>query len=99
MSQITILTPLAGTRLYERFKHENRLLRNDWSNYTFTEVNFIPKQLSIEQLKNGIFKIYKEIYSPKARFKVLKHFKDNFVIIAIRFEYIAINDGGYPSFF
>lgn len=76
--QITVLTPLPGSRLYERLKNENRLLHIPWSNYTFTEVNFIPKNMTGEELKNGLYKIYKKVYGKEARLKVLRHFKNIF---------------------
>lgn len=76
--QITILTPLPGSRLYERLKKENRLTDIPWSNYTFTEVNYIPKNMTGEDLKNGLYRIYKKVYGKEARLKVLKHFKNIF---------------------
>lgn len=76
--QITVLTPLPGSRLYERLKKENRLIDVPWSNYTFTEVNYIPKNMTGEELKNGLYKVYKKVYSKEARLKVLKHFKNIF---------------------
>ena len=76
--QITVLTPLPGSRLYKRLKKENRLIDIPWSNYTFTEVNYIPQNMTGEELKNGLYRIYKKVYSKEARLKVLKHFKNIF---------------------
>jgi radical SAM superfamily enzyme YgiQ (UPF0313 family) len=76
--QITVLTPLPGSRLYERLKNENRLTDIPWSNYTFTDVNFIPKNMTGEELENGFHKIYEKVYSKEARLKVLNHFKNIF---------------------
>jgi len=76
--QITILTPLPGSRLYERLKKENRLTDVPWGNYTFTEINYIPKNMTGEELKNGLYQIYKKVYSKEARLKVAKHFKNIF---------------------
>ncbi|MBT3386984.1 MAG: B12-binding domain-containing radical SAM protein [Desulfobacula sp.] len=76
--QITVLTPLPGSRLYKRLKKENRLTDIPWSNYTFTEVNYIPKNMTGEDLKNGLHRVYKKVYSKEARLKVLKHFKNIF---------------------
>jgi len=76
--QITVLTPLPGSRLYERLKKENRLTDIPWSNYTFTDVNYIPKNMTGEELENGFHKIYKKVYSKEVRLKVLNHFKNIF---------------------
>lgn len=76
--QITISTPLPGTRLYERLKMENRILNKPWRDYTFLEVTFMPKKMTIEDLQNGIYKMYERIYTKEVRLKVLKHFKTIF---------------------
>jgi radical SAM superfamily enzyme YgiQ (UPF0313 family) len=79
--QITILTPLPGSRLYERLKNENRILNNPWKHYTFTEINYIPKNISIEDLKNELYSIYEKVYSRETRYNVLNHFKTIFKTI------------------
>lgn len=76
--QITVLTPLPGSRLYERLKKENRLTDIPWNNYTFTEVNYIPKNMTGEELQNELYEIYKKVYSKESRLKVLKYFKNIF---------------------
>lgn len=78
VSQIAILTPLPGTRVYERLKEEGRLLDNRWSQFTFTEVNFVPKNMSIDELRNGLYCIYEKVYAPEVRSKVANHFKNIF---------------------
>lgn len=74
-SQISILTPLPGTRLRDRLKKEERLLSTDWDNYTFTNVNFTPSKMSVQDLQNGLLDIYKQIYSREATLKKARHFK------------------------
>lgn len=78
MVQISIMTPLPGTRLYARLSNENRLLQAAWSQFTFTEVNYIPKNMTVEELKEGLYSLYNTVYSPELRFKVLRHFKEIF---------------------
>ena len=75
-AQITVLTPLPGTRTRERLLKENRILSSDWKRYTFWDVNFIPKRLSPEELKKSVLAIYELIYSKEARMTVVKHFKE-----------------------
>ena len=48
--QITNLTPLPGTRMYERYKAEGRLFAQnypaDWERYTFVETVYHPKNMT-----------------------------------------------------
>jgi radical SAM superfamily enzyme YgiQ (UPF0313 family) len=75
-SQITVLTPLPGTRLRERLIKEGRILSTEWDKYTFLDVNFMPKQMSPRELQNGIFEVYQRVYNKEVRLKIAKHFKD-----------------------
>jgi len=75
-AQITVLTPLPGTRLRERLDREKRLLpEGNWDRYSFLDVNFIPKRMSSKDLQDGILKVYQEVYSKENRFKIASHFK------------------------
>jgi radical SAM superfamily enzyme YgiQ (UPF0313 family) len=57
--QVTNLTPLPGTDLYEEFKREGRLLANrypdDWEKYTFTNTVFKPKKMTAQELDEAMF--------------------------------------------
>lgn len=57
------LTPLPGTRSYSALKEENRLLSEDWSKYDRGNVVFKPKNMTPEELKNGINWSYQKMYS------------------------------------
>ena len=59
---ITVPTPLPGTRLREKLCGENRILVNDWSYYTFWDVNIIPKKMQVKELEEGLLQIYKNIF-------------------------------------
>jgi radical SAM superfamily enzyme YgiQ (UPF0313 family) len=62
--QITLMTPFPGTPLYTRLKEEGRLLNEkDWRTCSLFDVNFKPKNMSVEELRNGFRKIGVEIYS------------------------------------
>jgi radical SAM superfamily enzyme YgiQ (UPF0313 family) len=64
---ITILTPLPGTRLYERLRSEGRLLRtnypDDWKHYDLGEPVFRPKHMTPEELGEGVYQVYKQTTS------------------------------------
>jgi len=70
---INILTPFPGTRLFERFKNENRILHTNWSKYDISHVCFMPKLMSPETLQNGYIWARQQVYSYDSIFKRLKH--------------------------
>jgi len=59
--QITNLTPLPGTRLYDRFKKEGRLIATnypkDWERYTFIETVYEPKGMSAQRLDETMYEL------------------------------------------
>lgn len=59
----SILTPYPGTPLSEQLKRENRITSYDWYRYTEGNVNFKPKNMTEEQLLEGIKKAASEYYS------------------------------------
>ena len=75
-AQISILTPLPGTRLRKRLETQKRLLDTEWDNYTFGDVNFAPKNMTAQELQKCLLQIYHRVYSPDVRFKRAKYFKD-----------------------
>lgn len=75
-SQITIATPLPGTRLRQRLERDRRLLSTPWDNYTFCDVNFIHNTLSKQELEEGLTGIYKEIHTAQVYQKKMRYFKE-----------------------
>jgi radical SAM superfamily enzyme YgiQ (UPF0313 family) len=65
--QTTYLTPLPGTRLFDRLKKEKRLLYTnfpqDWTHYDMTEVVFLPGKMGKEDLICGMRSANKKMYS------------------------------------
>jgi radical SAM superfamily enzyme YgiQ (UPF0313 family) len=61
--QITILTPFPGTPLYDRLRREGRLLYADcWERCTLFDVNFEPKGMTAEQLREGMYWLTERLY-------------------------------------
>jgi radical SAM superfamily enzyme YgiQ (UPF0313 family) len=61
--QVTCLTPFPGTRLYERLKAEGRLLQERyWDRCTLFDVNFRPKNMTVEELEAGLRWLFTELY-------------------------------------
>ena len=59
--QITNLTPLPDTKVFERLKEEGRLLATeyprDWERYTFTETVYQPGRMTAYELDESIYEI------------------------------------------
>jgi radical SAM superfamily enzyme YgiQ (UPF0313 family) len=51
-----ILTPIPGAPLFDRLEKEGRITTYDWSKYTGRHVVFKPKNMTHEQLKDGMWK-------------------------------------------
>jgi len=60
--EVNILTPYPGTPLYIKMEKEGRLLTKDWSRYNQVDVVFQPKNMTVEELKQGASKVAKEFY-------------------------------------
>jgi radical SAM superfamily enzyme YgiQ (UPF0313 family) len=58
-----LLTPYPGTKLFQQYEQEGRLLHRDWSRYNHAEVVFRPKLMSPEQLYLGWVEARKEAYT------------------------------------
>jgi radical SAM superfamily enzyme YgiQ (UPF0313 family) len=71
MPLINILTPFPGTRLYERFEKEGRILHRDWEKYDGTKVVFRPARMSADELQAGFRKVLREVYSFDAIYRKL----------------------------
>lgn len=60
------LTPQPGTRLYQRYKKQDRLLEESWwlnEKYKYGEVMFRPENMSPDQLKEGCIQARKKFYT------------------------------------
>lgn len=59
--QITNLTPLPGTRMYDRFMAEGKIFATnypeDWERYTFVETVYNPRRMSANRLDEVIYEL------------------------------------------
>jgi radical SAM superfamily enzyme YgiQ (UPF0313 family) len=66
--QSTLLTPLPGTRLFERMKNEGSLVLNnfpdDWQYYGYETLVFNPATMDREQMQSYIFRSFEKVYEP-----------------------------------
>jgi len=62
--QMTIMTPLPGTKLFDVYEKEGRLVYtdfpNDWKRYNFLDVIIEPKNMTSRELKKGCLECYEE---------------------------------------
>ncbi|MBP1631063.1 MAG: Fe-S oxidoreductase [Bacteroidetes bacterium] len=58
-----ILTPLPGTDFYKEMKSKDRLLHEDFSQYTAASCVFKPMNFQPKQLESSYFNLYKRVYS------------------------------------
>lgn len=71
-----ILVPYPGTKLFDRYKEEERLIYTnfpeDWSHYNRNEATFRPKRMSPKQLVEGQRKIMRDFYSLESIYSRMK---------------------------
>jgi len=70
-AMVGLLNAPRGTRLYQRLKKENRLLKGFSGDNTDCSLNFMPK-MNYETLINGYKHILNTIYSPKPYYERVK---------------------------
>ena len=58
-----VLTPYPGTRTYQRFKDQGRIISHDWSHYDHHTVVFQPKNMTPQELAEGHRYVQSEFYS------------------------------------
>lgn len=62
--QVTYLTPFPGTPLYQRLLQQNRILEpGNWSKCTLFDINYIPANMSVDELRSGFFELASGLYS------------------------------------
>lgn len=57
-----ILTPYPGTRIYNKLMEENRIITNDWSYYTSTNVVYMPRKMTPDELLEGYRWSYAQVH-------------------------------------
>ena len=86
-ASFNILTPYPGTKIYEQFKSERRLLTADWKYYDHNSVVFKPKNMTPYELQEGRLRVKKEFSRISS---MIKRFPSN---IAHPLLYLFMNIG------
>lgn len=66
---IAVLTPFPGTALYARFDKEGRIINHDWSAYDVTHTVFQPQNMTLDELNELVWEMYRKSYSTGAIWK------------------------------
>jgi radical SAM superfamily enzyme YgiQ (UPF0313 family) len=82
-----ILTPYPGTRIYDKFKKEGRLITEEWQYYDHNTVVFRPKNMTTQELLEGHLYTRKQFYKISSIVKRLSHGSPHPLL------YIAMNFG------
>ena len=64
VADFSILTPFPGTPLFNTLDGEKRILTKEWKYYNMGHAVFQPKQMSPDQLRNGVRWMYDMFYQP-----------------------------------
>jgi len=96
-ASFSVLTPYPGTRLFDRFEKEGRIIAYDWSKYDEGNVNYKPIKMNKEELITGIRHIalsyfsYKQIFKRSlvsCNFNIIKFFEKLILNFSLRSFYI-----------
>jgi radical SAM superfamily enzyme YgiQ (UPF0313 family) len=75
--QITVLTPFPGTPLYARLLREGRILApGRWDLCTLFDVNYVPKNMTVNQLREGVYWLAERLYNENCLMSRRKPFFD-----------------------
>lgn len=71
-----VLTPFPGTPIFNKLEKEDRIVSKDWSKYDMKHVVFEPKNMTSDELIQGVKKMYIEFYStPYTGKRIVRSFK------------------------
>jgi len=75
--QITVLTPFPGTPLYARLLREGRILQpRRWDLCTLFDVNYLPKNMTVDELREGLYWLAEQLYNEEALLSRRQRFFD-----------------------
>lgn len=72
LPRFAIATPFPNTPLYKRLESEGRLLTKQWELYDGQHVVFQPRQMSVQELQDGIELAWKHAYSARSIFRRIR---------------------------
>jgi radical SAM superfamily enzyme YgiQ (UPF0313 family) len=73
LPRFAVLTPFPGTPLHHRLEAEGRILSRDWEQYDGQHVVFQPRNMTVQQLREGHERAWKKVYDWSSIAKRLWH--------------------------
>ena len=64
-----IMAPYPGTDSYKRLEQERRIFCRDWEKYDSLNAVYRPALMSVEELEQGMRKVWKEVFSLNSIYK------------------------------
>ncbi|MBU1105765.1 MAG: B12-binding domain-containing radical SAM protein [Candidatus Riflebacteria bacterium] len=71
LPQFSVLTPFPGTGIYKELASQNRIIENNWALFDAEHVVFRPKNMTVDQLQEGLMYAWRKSYSLRSIFKRL----------------------------
>lgn len=78
-AMFSVLTPLPGTKFFDEYEAEGRLLHKNWADYDFQHVVFQPKNMTAQELQDGRYDTAKKIHSLRSIFRRVLGAKTNII--------------------
>lgn len=63
LPRYSVLTPFPKTALYRQLESEKRIIDRHWAMYDVEHVVFQPKNMTVEELNDGLIRAWRETYS------------------------------------
>ncbi|MCS7241375.1 MAG: B12-binding domain-containing radical SAM protein [Candidatus Caldatribacterium sp.] len=99
-AQFSILTPLPGTEVFEKFKAQGRIFSFDWSKYDFAHVVYQPAKMTPEELQEGYNLVFREFYSlPRIAKRLFRNWRylHYFLPASLYYHWVASHPKGLPE--
>lgn len=72
---LAVPTPFPGTPLYQRLSAEGRLMKaRSWDRCTLFDLNFEPKNMTVQELEDGMMWLFQEVYNQDALTTRRRHY-------------------------
>jgi len=92
--QYCVLTPIPGSKTYSQFEKEGRLLHKKWDFYDGLHVVYKPKNMTADELQQGIIRCFQDFYSLPRAIKSALNTSFNMAATTIKKTYTRAH---YPS--
>jgi radical SAM superfamily enzyme YgiQ (UPF0313 family) len=96
--QVTVLTPFPGTPLYDRLLREGRILEPErWDLCTLFDVNFVPRGMTPQELRDGIYWLAERLYTEECLERRRRPFFEQYGDRGTQGSTISVSLGPLPS--